>query len=115
MKWGTPMKQIMKFTPLWAERYNFKDDAGNPVKMGKLYVVGDYVNDQDKVGTPVMSLGCPFELLEDFRQYDFSVGQEVELEVEIRQGGKQKAGLYVVGISQETTKKTSAESSRKSA
>lgn len=96
------MKQKMLLKPLWIERYNFKDDNGKQVQMGKIFVVGDYLDDQDKVGTPVMSLGCSFELLDQFRK--FSWNEEAELEVEIRQGGKQKAGLYVVGIVQSQTR-----------
>jgi hypothetical protein len=108
------MIQKMVLKPLWIERYDFKDDNGQQVQMGKIFVVGDYVNDDNKVGTPVMSLACPFELLNELRQFGWDV--EVEMDVEIRQGGKQKAGLFVVAVNlKDPPKKAGADTQRKSA
>ncbi|WP_372832511.1 hypothetical protein [Pontibacterium sp.] len=85
------MKATLKVKVLAAKR--FKLDG---YEAAQLYVLGDKIDEQDKIGQPPMKLSGEFDVLDSLRG---NIPGDMELVVEFRQGAKDKLEQYVVGAS----------------
>lgn len=83
------MQASMKVQVLAAKR--FKMDNGYAATT--LYCVGAMVDEQDKFGKPPMKLSGEFDVLDQLRG---NIPGEMELNVEFRQGSKDKLEQYVL-------------------
>ena len=73
-----------------AKRFNV-----DGTKMAQLYVLGDKVEEEDRIGAPVMKLNGDYDL---FEQLKGAVPGHVEIEFEIRAGGGDKMTQYVTAV-----------------
>ena len=83
------MKAKLKVRVMAAKRFKMDN-----MSMSQLYVEGDLVQDEDKMGCPTMKMNGDYDVFESLRGV---LPCECEVLVEFRQGSGDKMTQYVLG------------------
>ncbi|MBF0132371.1 MAG: hypothetical protein HQL75_07260 [Magnetococcales bacterium] len=97
------MKQKMTINMISVEKFEFKGEDGRDVKMGRVSALSDFENTPTRVGCPVINFSMEIPLFEKFAAIGKFPGL-YDVEVELRAGGRGKASLFVVGVSEAKVK-----------
>ena len=90
------MKQNMRLNVLSVERFDFLNEKGEQVLMGRLTAMGDYENHKGRVGCPPMVFTCSVDLIDGVRELHFP--GEYEVIMSVRSGGKSKGVMFAESL-----------------
>ena len=97
-KRGDEMKQNMKLHVLSVERFDFLNEKGEQVLMGRLTALGDYESSKGRVGCPPMLFSCSPELIDDVRELHFPA--EYDVVISVRSGGKSRGVMFAESLAE---------------
>jgi len=82
------MRATVKGRFLYGRGYSFKDESGNTVEGGTVWLAHDDVDGPDEVGTALESYSASAQVFDALKRGAPGFGDEIEIDAEQRPGAK---------------------------